>query len=236
MGLNDVRSSTLPDRDPLSAHGIRDVRLGGEMGRRIDITSRNHVRVLDLERDFLRLFRHRKSLAEIDAFDRFTGVGMLIDAAVLLASYSGDEADIALKDRLVEAILATQESDGYIGAFEPQEDGSHSWAEYNFHEGAYLVRGLLRDYERFDAQRSLAAARMLADHLMAVWPRIPEGAVLTTLGTAESFLRLHEVTGDRRYLDFCAGEPMGRPGRISTMPLREWEQPLVMAKELADPG
>ena len=152
--------------------------------------------------------------AEIDAFDRFTGVGMLIDAAVLLASYSGEEADIALKSQLVEAVLATQGSDGYIGAFEPQEDGSHSWAEYTFHEGAYLVRGLLRDYECFDTHRSLLAARRLADHLMAVWPHVPEGAVLTTLGTAESFLRLHAVTGDRRYLDFCAREPMGRPHQL----------------------
>ena len=32
---------TLPDRDPLSARGIRDVKLGGAMGRRIDIKVNN---------------------------------------------------------------------------------------------------------------------------------------------------------------------------------------------------
>ena len=44
------------------------------------------------------------------------------------------------------------------------------------------------------------------------------------------------VTGHRPYLDFCTRESMGRPGRIRSMPLREWDQPLVMAKELGDPG
>ena len=239
MGLSDAEAHALADPstgDPLTTQGVRDVKLGGEMGRRIDVTASNHVRVLDLDNDFLRQFRNRKSPAEIEAFDRFTGVGMLLDAAVLLASYSGDEADIAVKDQLLGALLETQDGDGYIGAFEPQEDGSHSWAEYNFHEGAYLVRGLLRDFELFASRQSLEASRALADHLMAIWPRIPEGVVLTTLGTAEAFLRLHAVTGDRRYLDFCSSEPMGRRGRIRTMPLREWEQPLVMAKELEDSG
>ena len=232
MGAPGEASAT----DPLSARGIRDVQLGGEMGRRVEVTACNHVRVLDLENDFLHRFQHRRSPAEIEAFDRFAGVGMLLDAAVLLASYSGDEADVAVKDQILEAILETQDSDGYIGAFEPQKDGSHSWAEYNFHESAYLVRGLLRDFELFASARSLEAARKLADHLIAVWPEIPQGVSLTTLGTAEAFLQLHAVTGDRRYLEFCSREPMGRRGRIRTMALREWEQPLVMAKELEDPG
>jgi len=222
--------------DPLSADGIHEVELGGEMGRRIDVTTHNHVHALDLEHDFLRQFRARKSPAEIDGFDRFTGVGLLIDAVTLLASYSTEKADIALKERLVDEILATQDGDGYIGAFEPQEDGSHLWAEYNFHEGAYLIRGLLRDFECFGNRRSLDAAGKLADHLMAAWPRIPRVAIVTTQGIVESILGLHAVTGDQRYLDFCARTPLGRPGRIRPMALREWDEPLVMAKELEEPG
>ena len=123
-----------PHRDPFSALGIHDVRLGGEMGRRIDITTQNNLHALDLETTFLQQFRNRMSPAEIDAFDRFTGIGLLLDAAVLLAHYSGEQNDIALKDHLIEELLATQDGDGYIGAFEPQEDGSHSWDEYNYHE------------------------------------------------------------------------------------------------------
>ena len=71
---------------------------------------------------------------------------------------------------------------------------------------------------------------------MAVWPHIPQDAVVTTLGTAEAFIGLYAATGHQPYLDFCTRESMGRPGRIGTMPLREWDQPLVMAKELGDPG
>lgn len=38
-----------PPRDPLSANGVRDVRLAGERGRRLDLTVQNHLRVLDLD-------------------------------------------------------------------------------------------------------------------------------------------------------------------------------------------
>ena len=71
---------------------------------------------------------------------------------------------------------------------------------------------------------------------MEVWPHIPPDAIVTTLGTAEAFIELSAATGDRRYLDFAASESMGRPGRISSMPLREWDQPLVMAPELGELG
>ena len=226
----------VPDRDPLSALGIHDVKLGGEMGRRIDITVHNHLHALDLDQVFLQQFRNRRSLSEIESYDRFTGIGMLLDAAVLLARYTGERDDIAFKDHLVDEILATQDSDGYIGVFEPLDDRSHFWAEYNFHESAYLVLGLVRDCEYFDSLGSLKAARKLADHLMAVWPHIPRDAIVTTLGTAEAFIGLYAATGHQPYLDFCTRESMGRPGRIGTAPLREWDQPLVMAQELGDPG
>ena len=197
-----------PPRDPLSAEGVRDVELGGEMGRRIDITVQNHLRALDLDRDFLRPFHHRRSPAEIASFDRFIGVGMLIDAVVLLAHHTGDQDVADLKNQLVEEILATQDPDWYIGVFEPQDDWSHVWSEYNYHEGTHLVRGLLRDYECGGGRRSLEAARRLADQLMAAWPRVPAGALLSTQGIVEAFLGLHAATGDRRYLDFCAGTPI----------------------------
>jgi DUF1680 family protein len=222
------------DRDPLSTQGIHAVKLAGEMGRRMDITARNNLRVLDLEGVFLQQFHNRKNPSEIESFERFTGVGMVLDAAVLLAHYSEDPEDIAIKDHLIQQLLATQGSDGYIGAFEPRDDGSHYWEEYNYHEGAYLVRGLLRDYQLFGRPDSLNAARKLADHLMEEWPRIPQDAIVTTLGTDEAFIRLHAATAHRPYLDFCTREPMGRPGRISTMPLYEWAEPLEMAKELED--
>lgn len=222
------------ERDPLSSQAIHAVKLGGEMGRRMDITVHNNLRVLDLEGVFLQQFRNRKNPSEIESFERFTGIGMLLDAAVLLARYTEEPEDIVTKDHLVQEILTTQGSDGYIGAFEPRDDGSHYWEEYNYHEGAYLVRGLLRDYELFGRPDSLKAARRLADHLMAQWPRIPPDAIVTTLGTDEAFFGLHAATAHQPYLEFCTREAMGRPGRIRSMPLREWIEPLEMAKELED--
>ena len=49
----------------------REVKVGGEIGRRIDVTVQNNLLKLKLEEDFLKPFRERK------AKDGFTGLGML---------------------------------------------------------------------------------------------------------------------------------------------------------------
>ena len=58
------------------------------------------------------------------ASDRYVGLGKLIDAAVKLAAYSGDEKVLARKKHIIDKTLATQEPDGYLGfiaAAEPHE-------------------------------------------------------------------------------------------------------------------
>lgn len=91
----------------------REVKIGGEIGRRIDVTVQNNLLKLKLEEDFLKPFRERK------AKDGFTGLGMLLDAAVRLAAYTGDPRVLDLKRHLVQEILKTQEADGYIGMMAP---------------------------------------------------------------------------------------------------------------------
>ena len=221
--------------DRMHAVDIGQVKVGGEIGRRIGLTLRENLLALDVDNDFLRPFRHRRTRAEIDAWDRYTGLGLLLDAAVLLAGHTGDSEDRRRKDYLVQETLKTQSPSGYVGAFEEEPDGTQLWAEYCFHDAAHLVIGLVHDFQRYGERSSLDGARALADYLVGHWPRHPTQAVFTTEGVEEAMIDLYSVTGHRRYLQFAAEEKTGRPGRIFVDSLNRWEQPLYTIRPL-DPS
>jgi len=77
--------------DPLSPVDCRQVQIGGEIGRRIQVTIDNNLMVLDLDRDFLKPFQEKKQNGG------YVGLGKTIDAAVRLAAYSNDRRVIARK-------------------------------------------------------------------------------------------------------------------------------------------
>ena len=212
---------------------VRQVKLEGELGRRLDLTLRRNFLALQLDTDFLRPFRQRQPRATVAPLDRFTGVGMLILASVLFAEDSPDPAVLARKDYLVEETIRTQSPSGYIGAFQEEENGAQLWAEYCFHDAAYIVYGLAEDYRHFRRARSLEAARKLADYLIAKWPGRVPGNYFTTLGAAEACLSLYDLTGDSRYLRFAADEPMGKRYRIAPAPLSSWAQELGPPRALS---
>ena len=191
--------------DALRPLDLREVRAGGEIGRRIDITLRNNLLVLDVERDFLPPFR-QKSRA-----DGYIGLGKLIDAAVRLAAYSGEERALLLKRRLVEEVLRAQEDDGYPGMMKPS---SRMWSLWDVHEVQYLAWGLLSDHRFFGEKSSLEGARRAADYLLGRWGTMPErwaektsvAVDVAVTGLERTMVALHGATGDRRYLDFVLRE------------------------------
>lgn len=180
------------------------IKLGGEIGRRIDITVSNNLLALDTENVFLEPFRKR------DQVSGYIGLGKLIDATVKFAAYTGDERVVALKKRLVTEAIETQEPDGYIGILVPD---SRLWGVYDIHEMSYLVLGLTNDYRYFGEEASLTAAGRLADFIIGRWTaepsRIPgptgkrANMYGVTTGLDGALLTLFEQTHDRRYLDFC---------------------------------
>lgn len=190
--------------DVLTPVDVRDVKVGGEIGRRIDMTCRNNLMVLDLDKDFLPPFQ-KKERAE-----GYIGLGKTIDAAVRLAAYSGDPAVVQRKRKLVAAAIAAQEPDGYLGLIRPD---ARVFALWDIHEMGYLIYGLTMDYRFFGEQASLDAARKLADYLIGRWSaepdRKPGGGTITVhmavTGVESAMLALHNATQDRRYLDFCVG-------------------------------
>lgn len=205
--------------DVMQPLGPRDVRVGGEIGRRIEVTIDNNLLALDADRDFLPSFIKR------DAGDGYIGLGKLIDSAVRLAAYRGDERTLALKKRLVDFAIEHQEADGYVGRLAPGQRISGLW---DVHEIGYIAWGLLTDYELFGEKRSLAAARRAADYVIENWSKTPDdwgrrtgvATDVAVTGLERTMIGLHRVTGEARYLDFVLG-----PRRLA-----QWDLPIVIGR------
>ncbi|MCD6338586.1 MAG: glycoside hydrolase family 127 protein, partial [Verrucomicrobia bacterium] len=153
-------------KDTFSRIPIRNVALGGEIGRRVDITIANNIKALDLEKNFIIHFVRKNGP---NVAGGFIGMGMLIDACARLAAYSGDPELAAIKDRLVRAVIEHQLPNGYSGFYRqdrrlwnPPGSRGDNW---DIHEMAFLIEGLLTDYELFGNRRSLHAARETADFI-----------------------------------------------------------------------
>ncbi len=205
--------------DPMTPLDIRQVKVGGEIGRRIDVTIQNNLLVLDADGDFLAPFRAR------DKADGYIGLGKLIDAAVRLAAYSGDEKVLALKRRLVDEALKTREPDGYIGLLKPD---ARVFALWDTHEMGYLILGLTDDYRFSGERKSLDGAKRLADFVIARWgaepDRKPGGGDITVhmavTGIESAMLALSDASGDPRYRQWC----------IDFRKLPEWQARIAIGR------
>lgn len=211
--------------DRMTPLSPREVKVGGEIGRRIEVTIRNNLLVLDLEKDFLAPLETR------DPRGGYIGLGKLLMSAVRFAAYTNDAAVIARKDRIVERVLAAQEPDGYLGFFSAPNRVTKLW---DVHEMGYLIAGLTDNFEFFQDARSLRAARRLADYVIANWARIPPDwgdatGVATHVGVTgleRAMLRLSAASGDGKYRAFAEGPRA----------LGSWDLPIVIGRRAGIEG
>jgi len=205
--------------DLLTPLDLREVKVGGEIGRRIAITVTNNLLKLDVDGDFLPEFKRQPRTG------KFIGLGMFLDSVVKLAAHSRDERAIALKKHLVTEILQAQESDGYIGTFSPDKRIKTIW---DVHELGMLIYGLLQDHHFFGETKSLAAARKAADYLVNNWSVLPPdwgrdaevAPHVAFTGLERTMLALHRATSERSYLDFVT----------KTRALPEWDLGIVIGR------
>lgn len=205
--------------DVLTPLELRDVKAGGEIGRRIEVTIHNNLLKLDLDGDFLRPFREEPRKGA------YIGLGKTIDAAVRLAAYSADPEALAVRKHLVEGTIGAQEPDGYIGTFPPEQRIKTLW---DVHEMGMIVWGLVQDHRFFGEPESLAAARKLADYLVKNWSVLPpdwgkESDVaphVAFTGLERAMLAIYGATGDPAYLRFCA----------DTRGLSRWDLGIVIGR------
>jgi hypothetical protein len=202
---------------------IRQIKIGGELGRRMDITVSNNLLKIDIDKDFLAAFAARNARGN----DAYIGLGKTLDAMVRLAASTGSDALTARKKHVVDELVRIQQPDGYIGTMLPEE---RTWRLWDLHEQSYIIYALIDDSRLFGEERSLAAARKLADYILGRWPTKPADWVkakqlpcnewLSTINLKRAFLTLHEATGDRRYLDFI----------VRDLKSKEWEQAIVLGR------
>jgi uncharacterized protein len=183
------------------------VKVGGEIGRRIDLTVQKNLLAIEVANQFLAPFRQKQS----KLFD-YVGLGKLIDATVSFAYYTRDPKVIALKDHLVKELIATQLDDGYIGTFPA---GKRVHDVFDEHEIVYNIHALVNDYQRFHNQPSLDAARKVADYLIKNYNK-RDPKVSCKIDTERAMIALSNATGDGRYRTFAA-EQVG---------LRRWHSPI----------
>ena len=206
--------------DVLTPLDLRNVKVGGEIGRRINVTVRNEPDAPDAEKDFLAPFR-----AKTTGDDAYTGLGKLINTAVKFAVYTNDGKVIALKNRLVAGTIRSQARDGYIGQFAAAQRMRRLW---DICEMGYLVYALTSDYHFFGEKPSLAAARKAADYVIANWSKLPgnwdeqthTATYVSVTGLERAMLALYRETDEQRYLDFC----------VRQRGLREWNPGIVIGR------
>lgn len=216
--LASISPATKADDDVLAPPAIDQVKIGGEIGRRIDVTIANNFNKLDLEGDFIKPFRVK------DRDGGFIGTGMLMDGAVGLAAYSGDAEALRRKNLLVAETLKLQEADGYIGVSKPE---SRIWKLWDVHEMSYFMEGWLRDYRLFHNRQALDAACKTADYVVDRWGADPnreiDGQINTVIGTTgiePILLDLYRETGNKKYLDFT----------VNVRKLPEWNHEIVLGR------
>jgi len=186
---------------PIDSIDIRQIKVGGMIGRQIEMTINNNLLVLDYEKDFLGPFKGKSSDYG------FIGLGNVIDAVARLAAYSGDPRLFELKKKLVAELIGLQEESGYIGIMKPD---SRIWGLWEISEMAYIVNGLLTDYELFSEKKSLDAAVKLAGYYTNRWMAEPNAvpggghlqSYMTVVGSEVVMMRLFGVTREPRHLGY----------------------------------
>ena len=204
---------------PLDPIDIRQIKVGGMIGRQVDMTIRNNLLVLDYERDFLSPFKSKSSDYG------FIGLGNVMDAIARLAAYSGDSKLLELKKKLVAELIDTQEDSGYIGIMKPE---SRIWGLWEISEMAYIVNGLITDYELFGEKKSLDAAVKLADYYTNRWMAEPNAvpggghlqSYMTVVGSEAVMMRLYGLTKELRHLRYVT----------ELRKVRQWDGPLVLGR------
>lgn len=228
-GLSTTNKYVIPTQvqDKLYPINVANVKLGGEIGRRIDVTMNNNIKKLDLNKNFISHFQQKLGPGAVGG--AFIGMGMLIDACVRFAAYSHDPEMVLLKDNLIDKIINLQLNDGYSGFY---KEDKRLWSGWDIHEMAFIIDGLISNYELFGDVRSLNSAIKTADLILSHWNEMPvdfaktvDMHVLVT-GIDWAILKLYRVTGEKRFLDFSEIQK----------PLTDWNTKIAIGRRLGVSG
>jgi uncharacterized protein len=200
-GVGIASLAAPPRADAFTRLPLQDVRLGGRLGRAIDLCVRNRVMAQDSEH-LVEPFRRR---SETNCWSSEFW-GKWFTSAVSAQRYTQDPEALAAVTRSARSLMATQTPDGYIGAYAPQ----NHLATWDVWGRKYTLLGLLAYHDLTGDRAALASARRLADHLLTeVGPGrasiVKNGAYrgMASSSILEPIVLLFNRTGDARYLAFA---------------------------------
>lgn len=159
-------------------------------------------------------------------------IGKWLHAASLTWTNTGDAKLRQRLDYAVSELIATQESDGYLGTYAiGTRLGAYPNADWDVWSHKYCIIGLLAYYRATGVREALQAARNAADLIVATFSGPAGRKALLTAGThmgmaatsiLEPIVLLYRHTGDGRYFAFAeeillAWDEQGGPHVLSTL-------------------
>ena len=210
FGAENPTDMTISQRskieDKVALLPLGSTKLGGILGERYDASHKNRLLEIN-ENDLLDGFRKRPGVQD------WIGehVGKWLHAAALVTANTQDTQLREKMDRVVKELLATQESDGYLGTYLPQNRMSlvrpHAWDVW-IHK--YDIIGLLAYYQISGYEPALDASKRAADLLIQTFGPgkkdinlSGEHAGMAPTSVLEPIVLLYRQTGEQKYLDFA---------------------------------
>ncbi len=201
---------------------VQNVRVGGEMGRRIDEALENNILKLDVDKYLLDYFRNREGKIG------YVGLGKLIDAFVYYSVYTKNNVVVEKKDYLVKTIIELQEEDGYIGLMN-KSNRMFGGADWDIHEMSYIIYSLSQNFRYFGDKASLESEEKAAKYIISHWSEkhpdwqdsrnIAETVAFT--GLEEAMVNLFDLTRKQEYLNFLLNE----------RDLKNWDLDIVIGRK-----
>ncbi len=186
---------------------LGNVRLRGPLGEKLEKMIQH--RVVDIDIDYL--VATFKEKTERHGWWQTEFWGKFMHAAEAYQVYEPSEELKGKIGRGVEAILASQEADGYIGNYPEELRCGEGWDVWGM---KYTMLGLLHHYDATGDVRCLGAAKKLCDYVIREigpggrrgvelwqtgnWSGMPSSSIL------EPVVWLYERTKEKKYLDFAA--------------------------------
>ena len=202
---------------------VKQVKISGYVGSRIDDCIKNRVKTQDVEH-LIEPFRHHEEKSRWQS--EFWG--KWIQGAIASYRYNKDPELYRIIKNAAESLMATQLPNGYIGNYSPE----YQLREWDVWGRKYTSLGLIAWYDLSGEKKALDAACKVVDHLMTqvgpgktsivatgYYVGMPSSSIL------EPVMYLYNRTKDKRYLDFAE------------YIVAEWETPdgpQLISKAIAD--
>ena len=153
-------------------------------------------------------FVHRDTAGNFDGAWVGEHAGKFLDAACNAVRYREHAGLRHIMERMVKALIASQEPDGYLGTY----PAARRWTGWDVWVHKYNLIGLLSYYELTADPAVLRACRGIGDLLARTFGDAPGQRDIVTAGehmgmaatsVLEPMCRLYRFTGDVRHLEFC---------------------------------